>query len=234
MQVEKKTWKIYLIFAMMMILSMVAGSRQMQQWLSTDATPVTLEESSNMEISPKVALTFDDGPHPLYTKKLLNGLRERGVTATFFVVGENISGREEILKQIWQDGHLIGNHTYEHVDISKLSVEEACVQLEKTNERIKEVIGVSAAYVRAPFGNWADRLDCETTMIPVKWSVDSLDWTTKNVDQIVKKVVENVEDNDIILLHDYYESSVEAALRIVDILQEKGYVFVTVEELMLE
>ena len=234
MQIAGKRWKIYLLFAGMIIMGIAAGSRQMHQWLAVDATPVIPEEPKETDLPPRVALTFDDGPHPFYTKKLLDGLRERGVKATFFVVGKNISGQEEVIRQMWEDGHLIGNHTWDHVDINRMSVQEACGQLIRTSERIQEITGEATAYVRAPFGNWNDSLEWETSMISVKWSVDTLDWTTKNVSQIVNKVVANVTDSDIILLHDYYDSSVEAALKIVDILQEQGFEFVTVEELLLE
>ena len=94
--------------------------------------------------------------------------------------------------------------------------------------------GFAHLFVRPPFGEWKKNLDFDITMIPVSWNVDSLDWTTENVDKTVKRVVKDVEEGDIILMHDIYASSVEAALRIVDILQEKGYEFVTVDELLLE
>lgn len=234
MQIAGKRWQIYLLFAGMIIMGIAAGSRQMHQWLAVDATPVIPEERKETDLPPRVALTFDDGPHPSCTEKLLNGLRERGVKATFFVVGKNISGREEVIRQMWADGHLIGNHTWDHVDVSRLSTEAACEQLEQTSALVQEITGEATAYVRAPFGNWNEGLESETSMISVKWTVDPLDWTTKNVHQIVNKVVANVTDSAIILLHDYYDSSVEAALKIVDILQEQGFEFVTVEELLLE
>ena len=181
-----------------------------------------------------MALTFDDGPHRIYTKNLLDGLRERGVKATFFVVGENIPGNEDLIQQMEADGHLIGNHTYDHADISKLSDEENCRELQKTSDLVKEITGYGTAYVRPPFGNWKDTMDCRVTMISVKWTIDTLDWKSKNVAEIIGKVMQQISDYDIILMHDYYETSVEAALQIVDRLQEEGYEFVTVEDLILE
>ena len=89
-------------------------------------------------------------------------------------------------------------------------------------------------YVRPPFGNWAQELEGEVTMIPIFWSLDTLDWSTKNTDRIVQKVVTSVEENDIILMHDSYESTVQAALRIVDLLMAEGYEFVTADQLILE
>ena len=185
------------------------------------------------ELPPRVALTFDDGPHRIYTKNLLDGLRERGVKATFFVVGENIPGNEDLIRQMEEDGHLIGNHTYDHADISKLSDEENCRELQKTSDMIKEITGHGTAYVRPPFGNWKDTMDCKVTMISVKWTIDTLDWKNKNVREIIGKVMQQISDHDIILMHDYYETSVEAALQIVDRLLEEEYEFVTVEDLIL-
>lgn len=186
------------------------------------------------DVKPKIALTFDDGPHPVYTPKLLDGLKERNVKATFFVVGKNIEGREDIIKRMDEEGHLIGNHTYDHVKITGLPAEEACAQITKTSELVKEITGKSTEFVRPPFGAWDKKLECGFEMFPVLWSIDPLDWTTKNVDAVVQKVLNSAEENSIILLHDYYDSSVEAALKIVDALLERGFEFVTVDELVLE
>lgn len=182
----------------------------------------------------KIALTFDDGPHPRYTEELLDGLAERNVKATFFLLGQNIEGREDIIRRMAEEGHLIGNHTYYHVDITKLSQNEACREILDTSEQITAITGQPVEYIRPPFGSWDKELECEVMMIPVFWSVDTLDWTTKNEDQIVQKVVTKIEENDIILMHDSYDSTVKAALRIIDLLQAEGYEFVTADELILE
>lgn len=195
-----------------------------QDWRAADAH----------DVRPRIALTFDDGPHPVYTPALLDGLKERGVQATFFVVGKNIEGNEEIIRRMDEEGHLIGNHTWDHVKITGLPAEEACSQLVRTSEKIREITGKNTEYVRPPFGAWDKKLDCGFDMFPVLWSVDPLDWTTKNTDTVVQKVLEGAGDGEIILLHDYYQSSVDAALRIVDALTEQGYEFVTVDELVLE
>lgn len=182
----------------------------------------------------KIALTFDDGPHPRYTEELLDGLAERNVKATFFLLGENIEGREEIVRRIAEEGHLIGNHTYYHVDVTRLPEEEACHEILDTSEKITAITGQPVEYIRPPFGNWDKELECRVTMLPIFWSVDTLDWTTQNADQIVQKVVTNIEENDIILMHDSYDSTVKAALRVIDLLQAEGYEFVTADELILE
>lgn len=185
-------------------------------------------------ITAKVALTFDDGPHPVYTPQLLDGLKECGVHATFFVVGKNILGNEALLKRMETEGHLIGNHTYSHVKLSELDIARACAEVEKTNALICEVTGKEPEFIRPPFGEWKKAMECSFEMIPVLWDVDPLDWTTKNTALVVERVLKDTKAGDIILLHDYYQSSVDAALEIVDALTERGYKFVTVDELILE
>ena len=182
----------------------------------------------------RIALTFDDGPHPYYTDLLLDGLAERGVKATFFLLGENIEGREDVIRRMSEEGHLIGNHTFYHVDINSLSMEEACAEIRDTSEAIRAITGQQVEYVRPPYGNWNKELECQVMMIPVFWTLDTLDWKVKNTDRIVREVLEEVEENDVILMHDSYRTTVEAALRIVDELQKEGYEFVTADELILE
>lgn len=182
----------------------------------------------------KVALTFDDGPNPVYTPELLDGLEKRNVKATFFLLGEAVEDYPDIAKRIYEDGHLIGNHTYDHVNLGNLCENAACEQVRKTNEIIERVTGYYPEYVRPPFGEWKENLDNDVTMIKVLWNVDPLDWATGNADAVVERVVGKCEDNDIILMHDASESSVKAALRIIDILTKKGYEFVTVDQLILD
>ena len=193
-------------------------------YVSASATPVE---------APKIALTFDDGPSAAWTPALLDGLKERGVKATFFLIGENADKNPEIVKRMAEEGHLIGNHTYHHVELTKVSEKEARLELADTSAVIVRITGKEPEYMRPPFGAWQRKLEQEIRMLPVLWTIDPLDWTTENQDEIVNKVVTEAEENDIILLHDCYKSSVEAGLRIIDILQEEGFVFVTVDELLL-
>lgn len=182
----------------------------------------------------QIALTFDDGPHPKYTKLLLDGLAQRGVVATFFVVGKNIPSNEALISRMEQEGHLIGNHTYDHVKISDLSAEQACEQVERTSALVREITGKDTEFIRPPFGAWNKGMECSFTMIPVLWSIDPLDWTTQNTALIKERILKAVQEGDIILMHDYYQSSVDAALDVVDALLAQGYEFVTVDRLILE
>ncbi|NCB93152.1 MAG: peptidoglycan N-acetylglucosamine deacetylase [Clostridia bacterium] len=182
---------------------------------------------------PKIALTFDDGPS-IYTEDLSEGLKERKVKASFFLLGMNIEGNEKAVKKLQEDGHLLANHSYHHVQLNKLPTSEACQEILKTNNRIFEITGNYPMYVRPPFGEWSDQLDCGVEMIPIFWTIDSLDWKIQNTEKIVKKILDEVEEGDIILMHDGYKTSVEAAFRIVDELQKDGYEFVTADQMIME
>ena len=187
---------------------------------------------SEGEEQPVVALTFDDGPNSQYTPLLLKGLKERGVHATFFLMGKNIEGKEALVKQIQEEGHLIGNHTYHHVNLSKMSAEQAQAELDATDELVRKITGKYPIYARAPYGEVPENGDVDRQRFYIGWTVDPLDWMTEDVSRITQSVLEKVEPGDIILLHDSYLSSVQAALRIVDALQGKGYEFITVDQMI--
>lgn len=182
----------------------------------------------------KVALTFDDGPHPYYTEQLLDGLKKRGVKATFFVTGEHAELHPEVIKRMSEEGHLIGNHTYSHIQLKSGNKEVFKEELMKTNEIITGITGEEVLYVRPPYGSWDKSFETELNMFPVLWTVDPLDWCSTNVDCIAQKVISKVRENDIILMHDYYPSTITAALEVVDELQKEGYEFVTVEEILFD
>ena len=185
--------------------------------------------------TPKyIALTFDDGPSRKYTPILLDGLKERGVHATFFLMGKNIEGEEDIVKRMSEEGHLICNHSYEHIQLTKAGAKAVCEAVEHTQEQIEAITGKRPEYIRPPYGDWNEELEEEIGMTPVLWSLDSLDWKLKDTGKIIRQVLKDVKDGDIILLHDIFPSSVEAALELIDILQKEGYVFVTADELLIE
>ena len=119
----------------------------------------------------KIALTFDDGPHPYYTEQLLKGLRERGAKASFFITGQNVEAYPEIVKKIHEDGHLIGNHTYSHTQLTSRNQEKFKEEIIKTNEVIKEVTGEDTIFVRPPYGSWNKEFEKELNMFPVLWKI---------------------------------------------------------------
>lgn len=202
--------------------------------ITAERTSVSDAQISGTGEAKKVAITFDDGPNADYTEMLLEGLKERGVKATFFLLGTEVEKYPEIVKDIHDDGHLIGTHSYEHVNLGSLSDEEAVEQVNKTNRLIYELTGEYPSYIRPPYGSWKENLDSETEMFEVLWDVDPRDWATDDTLAVFNNVIPSVQENDIILLHDASESSVDAAFLIIDELQKRGYVFVTVDEIMLE
>ena len=182
---------------------------------------------------PKVALTFDDGPSPKYTPLLLDGLKERQVRASFFLLGKNVKENQELVQRMQKEGHLLGNHTYNHVQLNKISETTARQEILKTNNEIYEVTGNYPEYMRPPYGAWKKNMELCVEMLPVFWDIDTLDWKSQNVDAILRAAGETPEDGSIILMHDEYETSVEAAFLLIDRLKEKGYEFVTVDELII-
>ena len=195
-----------------------------------------LMEQELMEQSqahPEVALTFDDGPSPKYTPLLLDGLKERNVRATFFLLGKNVKENQELVQRMQAEGHLLGNHTYNHVQLNKIPETTARQEILKTNNEIYEATGKYPEYMRPPYGAWKKNMELCVEMLPVFWDIDTLDWKSQNVDAILKAAGEEPEDGSIILMHVEYQTSVEAALLLVDRLKEKGYEFVTVDELIV-
>lgn len=195
-----------------------------------------LMEQELMEQSqahPEVALTFDDDPSPKYTPLLLDGLKERNVRATFFLLGKNVKENQELVQRMQAEGHLLGNHTYNHVQLNKIPETTARQEILKTNNEIYEATGKYPEYMRPPYGAWKKNMELCVEMLPVFWDIDTLDWKSQNVDAILKAAGEEPEDGSIILMHDEYQTSVEAALLLIDRLKEKGYEFVTVDELIV-
>ena len=181
---------------------------------------------------PLVALTFDDGPRADTTGRLLEGLALREVPATFFLVGERIPGNEALVREMAAAGNQIGVHTYDHVFLTDLKEGEYRDQMARTRGLLTAILGEGDYWLRPPYGildenvvRWADG--------PlILWSVDPEDWKDQNRERIVESVVSRAKDGDIILMHDIYQSSVDAALDIVDRLRERGFCFVTVEQMM--
>lgn len=182
---------------------------------------------------PQAALTFDDGPDSRYTPLLLDGLKERNVRVSFFLLGEKVEQYPELVERMQKEGHLVGNHTYHHVQLNKLNETKAREEILKTNNLIYETTGVYPLYLRPPFGAWKKNLELCVEMLPVFWTIDTLDWKVQNTEKIVRTVQEQIEDGAIILMHDEYDTSVEAALQVVDELKNQGYELVTVDQLIL-
>lgn len=201
---------------------------EQQQVVQADAGSEVIEKDV------EIAFTFDDGPHPVWTEKLLDGLKERGIRATFFVIGQSAEEHPELIQRMLEDGNQVGNHTYSHVQLTACKTDQALEEIQKTQEVIYDATGFQPRYIRPPFGSWNEVLQDKTNLQSVLWDVDPYDWKVQNTDIIVQRILEQTEDGSIILLHDVYEESVEAALKVADIFLERGYRFCTVDEIMIE
>ncbi len=194
--------------------------------LTALAIPARAEE-------PKyVALTFDDGPSGKYTRKLLDGLEDREVKATFLLCGYRIQEYPDITQRIFDDGHEIGHHGYSHKTMKAMSRRDIGAELIDTETLLPE--GCVPAFLRPPGGITTDgvRQVAEVRNLAIlSWSVDPRDWATQDTAAVETAVLKNVKDGDIILLHDMTQSSVQAAFDIIDTLKEEGYEFVTVSQL---
>lgn len=220
----RKKQKCAILVLLLVLASVVSFWNELRETVS----------SSGQIDQKKIAITFDDGPNADYTEMLLAGLKERGVPATFFLLGAEVEKYPEIVAHMKEQGHLIGTHSYEHVNLCNLSEAAAIEQVDKTNHAIYEITGEYPEYIRPPYGCWKSNLDYDTEMIEVLWDIDPLDWKTSNSDVIKERVVSKAQENDIILLHDASESSVKAAFKIIDELQSEGYTFVTVDEILFD
>ena len=231
----KKTLVGILVFDMIMgMLCLWAGGKRQDTTAPASQEVSTGKIAGEEDVAKKIALTFDDGPHPRYTEQLLDGLKERNVVATFFVTGENAQNYPNIIRREQEEGHLIGNHTYSHIQLTSGNRETFREELVKTNEILENITGEKVSFVRPPYGSWDKSFEKELNMFPVLWNIDPLDWCSHNAECIAAKVVEKAGDGDIILMHDYYDTSVTAALEVVDVLQKRGFQFVTVEEILFD
>ena len=181
---------------------------------------------------PLAALTFDDGPRAETTRRLLDGLAAREIPATFFLIGEQVEGNEELIREMAAQGHQIGVHTYNHVKVYGLSREDYDLQVGKTRAELSAVLGPGDYWFRPPYGILDENAQKWTDTPLILWSVDPEDWKDRDTGRIVAAVTDHVEDGDIILMHDIYDSSVDAALQITDTLLDRGYCFVTVQQLL--
>ncbi|MGM9608217.1 MAG: polysaccharide deacetylase family protein [Oscillospiraceae bacterium] len=183
---------------------------------------------------PLIALTFDDGPRRSTTTELLDGLSQRGVKATFFLIGEQLAGNEDIVCRMDEEGHQIGIHTYDHVRLTGLNRADFDAQVGRTRQLLVNILGHNDFLLRPPYGMYDAGVQAMAGCPIILWSIDPEDWGDKNTAREVQQIVSEAQDGSIILLHDIYPTSVAAALQVVDALHEQGYLFVTIDELFAE
>lgn len=180
---------------------------------------------------PFVALTFDDGPKADTTAALLDELSKRGVHATFFIIGQNVVGNEELLLRMEREGHQVGLHTFHHRSLAGVNGADFYAEVDELRRTLSGLLGREDFMLRPPYGAITPSNRARAGAPIILWSVDPEDWRDRDSDRQTAAILDNVADGSIILLHDIHEASVETALRVVDELMAKGYKFVTVEEL---
>ena len=206
--------------------------------ISTAAENSSIVFSKNEDATKKIALTFDDGPHPRYTERILNILEKYNIKATFFVIGVNIENYPEPLKKIYEGGHEIGNHSYDHNNEKNLNEENVRTEIEKCETLIYETVGVRATLFRPPqgdYGSQVEKIASQKNYSIILWSIDTRDWEHSPPQKILKTVSSKLNGGDIILMHDYVSgtnTTCEALELIIPTLLSQGYEFVTVSELI--
>ncbi len=226
----EKRYRVILVMAFLLLVGVVAIiSRKSEMELrSLPFSPGEFKE---------IALTFDDGPDPMATPKILDMLNREGVKATFFVVGKMVEKYPELLRQVWKEGHDVGNHTYNHPDLTKLSREEILKELDKTRILVKKITGKYTYLVRPPGGRYDNKVILATTLSGYKmilWTDYPGDYGCSSSRLIYQRAVSGAENEGIILLHNGLDTTVEAIPRIISELKKRKYRFVTISDLMEE
>lgn len=184
------------------------------------------------ENGPVIALTFDDGPYPKVTGHILDVLEKNGVCATFFVLGSRIEGHEDMLTRMDELGYEIGNHSFSHADLTRLSKADCQRELSDTDAEIRRVTGHEASVVRPPYGYYNKTVMSAAERPLILWTVDTNDWRGKAPGEIADYVIQQAKEGSVILMHDQQTQTADAMEMIIPTLIEEGFRFVTVSELI--
>lgn len=187
-------------------------------------------DSDTSTTQKAIALTFDDGPSS-FTNRLLDCLEQNNAKATFFMVGTEIVSFPDEVKRMKELGCELGNHTYDHTELTTLSADEISSEIARVDEQLVNLTGQGASVVRPPYGSVNDTVKSAIGTPMILWSIDTLDWKTLDVESTVEEVMNNVKDGSVILMHDIYSTSVDAAEILIPQLIEDGYQLVTIHEL---
>jgi peptidoglycan/xylan/chitin deacetylase (PgdA/CDA1 family) len=196
----------------------------------SDSRPAGTSHPVNCHKVKCVALTFDDGPGP-YTLTLLRHLAAYHAHATFFVVGQNVAARPDVVRQEVAAGHEVGNHTWSHPDLTRLSAAAIRSQLARTDRAVKAAAGIVPDVVRPPYGAVNGRVRRQTGRPFVLWSVDTLDWRYRSSARVARVSLRQVRPGSVILFHDIHPTTVKALPKVLKGLAKRGYHFVTISEL---
>ncbi len=184
----------------------------------------------------EIALTFDDGPHPIYTSKILSILRYYRVPATFFMVGVQAERYPEWVKMVFQEGHEIGSHTYDHFRLVDLPYDEQVYQIEEFQRLIHTLTGVYPKFIRPPGGRYNKftvELMNQNGLALGLWDINSKDGTDVSSEKMLRSILESVQNGSIILLHDGSPTSVEVLPLLIETLKRRGFQFVTMSQMLI-
>jgi len=179
---------------------------------------------------PMIALSFDDGPGP-GTMRLLEALQAYGARATFFMLGSRVNTYPDAVRKMVETGCELGNHTTNHQKLTDYAAEGIAMEINYTRDVINSIVGQTPTMVRPPYGAVNEVVQSVAGVPIMLWSIDTLDWQLKDAGLIRDYVLNNVKDGDIVLMHDIYESTIQAAIELIPLLQERGYQIVTVSEM---
>ena len=222
--------------ALLLVLSTVASAQ------NTAATPLTAGVTEKIAVTdvnvdgPYIAMTFDDGPHATNTAKLLEMAAKRHIKLTFFVLGECVEQNPTVLQREVAEGHEIGNHSWSHPNLAKLSDEAVRSQLQRTEDIIFKTAGVKPKLMRPPYGELTKRqrtwVNHDFGYKVILWDVDPLDWKRPGPSVVARRIIAGTRPGSIILSHDIHPPTIEAMPQVFDALLAKGFKFVTVSELL--
>jgi peptidoglycan/xylan/chitin deacetylase (PgdA/CDA1 family) len=231
------------VYALILILSAYAATAAPQD--STLATsspaqnPPTTEKITFSEVNvdgPYIAMTFDDGPHATNTPKLLEMAAQRHIKLTFFVLGECVEQNPDVLRREVAEGHEIGNHSWSHPNLAKLSDANVRSQLQRTEDIIQKTAGIKPELMRPPYGELTKRqrilVNHQFGYKVILWNVDPLDWKRPGSDIVAQRIIAGARPGSIILSHDIHPPTIAAMPQVFDALLAKGFKFVTVSELL--
>jgi peptidoglycan/xylan/chitin deacetylase (PgdA/CDA1 family) len=242
MESKYKGVQVFALPIVAFLLSLLWYSWRKKRLLQREMTDLQADDrllyASNTHL-PQIALTFDDGPHPCYTPQVLAILQKYGVKATFFCVGQSVAAYPDIVKEAYAAGHVIANHSWSHPNMALFSRSRIRSELTRTSEVIEQAIGVRPIFFRPPYGAFsaqvlkqADGLGLTTVI----WNIRATDWSKPGVDVIAKRILKRSVHGGIILLHDSGGDRSQTVAALPDIivgLQQRGFTFVTLEQMMM-
>ena len=212
--------------------SILEHKEQKDSSFQTGTLLLETQQVQKKEGKKYIALSFDDGPGKKTTPWVLDILQKYKIHATFYILWVNAQYYPDILKRTYEEGHEIGNHSWDHQNFLSLDETGVLDQIKKTDDIVRETIGVTPTTLRPPYGNYNKQVSVIAQRPIILWNVDSFDWRNKKVDSNIANTLGQAKDGAIILMHDIHQASLDSLETIIQELQKQDYEFVTVSELL--